>query len=253
MTSQPQYQLPIRSTRDNTPRKFATRIFFALTTAVIVGYTTPGVTATALIPATVSDYQHKLNACSGSQLGYWEVTVQEFLDDVTTVGCQLATDTTDDIGYKGNGASSENPWQINLKVKYKNGSTTITHLATVRPGGITDFLPSAGNSLAVGIDGALITGICVDHFNDYRIHWTAPTYIVQGGVTYDRISMEWKLDTSNSDSVTVKAEGAGITCVNVTQCSTTNVDTWIDVDSNCPGGVYEDDWYAQFVHEIQQG
>lgn len=198
-----------------------------------------------------SPQPNKTLSCSGSKLTAWNLNVQELLENVALEGCAPDIDSVGSIGYIGSGLNGGHPWAINLKAKYKNGGTTITHLATVRAGGGTDFLPST-NSIGIVVHGPTINGICATHFNDYWIEWDAPTAIVQGGVTFTRDSMEWKLNTSDSDAVSILAAGA-ISCVNVTECDRENVDTWIDVDSNCPNGVFEDDWLSLFVHTLQQG
>lgn len=228
-------------------------IWIALTAALMVGYITPGTEAKMrdLPIVSVSDHQDKLDTCSGTKLTGWNVTVQELLENVTTPGCQADIDSAGSIGYRGTAGNVDDPWQINLRARFKNGATTITHLAVVRPGSVvqTPF----GSAIVVNVVGFGLNGICNDHFNNYLVSWEAPTAITQGGVTYTRDSMEWKLDMSETESRTVKATNGNTGCLNVTQCNTINVDTWVDVDSNCPGGVYEDDWFAQFVHTRQQG
>lgn len=228
-------------------------IGYALVAALIVGYATPGARAKTRDITTPrgSAQPDKMLTCSGTKLTGWNVTVQELLENEATLGCQPDVDSAGNIGYRGSAGNVPDPWQINLKAKFKNGASTITHLAVVRPGGIIDI--PFGSSINIVVGGALRNGICVNHFNDYLVSWTAPTSIVQGGVTYTRDSMEWKLDMSETDSRTIKTTNGISGCINVTQCNTVNVDTWVDVDSNCPGGVFEDDWFAQFVHTKQQG
>lgn len=230
-------------------------LFLAL--AVAWGYTSPGALAAgkplAHQVAKGQTQPNKLLSCSGSLLTSWNLTVRMLREDMTQIGCVPEPDSEGGVGYRGQGLSPEHAWAINLRAKYRNGGTTITHLAAVRTGGGTDFLPSSGNSIGIAVNGATLTGICGNRFNDYNITWNAPTSITVGGVVFSRISMEWKLNTMDSDAFAVQATAGGASCVNASECDREDVDVFIDVDSNCPGGVFEDDWFAKFIFTTQQG